>query len=515
MNFAKIFFASISILITLAYMFNIGYKYIFQHASARMRYGLTIAVFIFAGWFAMLFGIRVNGVTLLDLRFVPSIVAVLVFPSPWAIIGISSGIGVGRLFFGTDLSGWMGLLNMTLTGIVCAGLNVWMKRLTWRFVWKSAATILIVNLVYALLALFTMYVTKTMTISAYWNAIGAYVLPVRIVLCALFVFIIRDFQKEQLRVDELRTMNRLLRRQTSELRQAKRDVEEKARELLLASKYKSEFLANMSHELKTPLNSVILLSQLIRDNDEGRYEDDEVNYAELIHVAGNDLLQLINDILDLSKVEAGKMDVNFERVSVQELVSLLHLQFQPMADQKKLAFEADISPHVPDTLVTDALRVNQILRNLLVNAFKFTESGSVKLSVKPEGGAKAVESGRTGRRKAHTWNIAPWGRQLARPLPPQRVSFTVTDTGIGIEPEKQELIFEAFRQEDGAINRKYGGTGLGLSISLQLARLLGGSLKLQSEKHSGSSFTLSLPVKPPVKPNEDAAEQEEPRHAGI
>ncbi|MCQ6562474.1 ATP-binding protein [Paenibacillus mendelii] len=514
MNFAKTFFASISIMITLAYIFNIGYKYIFQHASVRVKYGLTIAVFIIGGWFAMLFGIRVHGVTLLDLRFVPSIVAVLVFPNPWVIIGISSGIGVGRLFFGTDLSAWTGVGNMILTGFACAALHIWLKRMTWRFVWKSAVTILIVNVVYALLAIFSMYVTKTMTITAYWNAIGVYVFPVRIVLCALFVFIIRDFQKEQLRVDELRTMNMLLRRQTSELRQAKRDVEEKARELLQASKYKSEFLANMSHELKTPLNSVILLSQLIHDNDEGRYEGDEVNYAELIHVAGNDLLQLINDILDLSKVEAGKMDVNFEQVSTHELVQLLHQQYLPLADQKKLAFETDISASVPVTLMTDALRVNQILRNLLVNAFKFTETGSVKLTVRLEGGAKAIESGQPGKGRTRTWNLASWGRHAARPIPPQRISFTVADTGIGIEPEKQELIFEAFRQEDGAINRKYGGTGLGLSISLQLARLLGGSLKLKSEKNKGSSFTLYLPMKPPVNPAEEVAEQAAVKRTG-
>jgi two-component system chemotaxis sensor kinase CheA len=153
-------------------------------------------------------------------------------------------------------------------------------------------------------------------------------------------------------------------------------------------------------------------------------------------------------------------------------------------------------------LQTDALRVNQILRNLLVNAFKFTEKGSVKLIVRVEGGSPTVEPGPHGRRRIRNWNPSSWGRPATRPLPPQRIAFTVTDTGIGIDSAKQQLIFEAFRQEDGAINRKYGGTGLGLSISLQLARLLGGSLTLRSAKGKGSSFTLHLPVRPPAAKTE-------------
>ena len=162
-----------------------------------------------------------------------------------------------------------------------------------------------------------------MTFYHYWHSIDMCVFPFRLVLSGLFIFIIRDFQKEQLRVDGLRTMNLLLRRQSRESRIAKREVEEKARELMLASKYKSEFLANMSHELKTPLNSIILLSQLIKDNEEERYEGEELRYADLINGAGNELLQLINDILDLSKVEAGKMDVFFEQVSLHDLIQIL------------------------------------------------------------------------------------------------------------------------------------------------------------------------------------------------
>jgi two-component system chemotaxis sensor kinase CheA len=177
---------------------------------------------------------------------------------------------------------------------------------------------------------------------------------------------------------------------------------------------------------------------------------------------------------------------------------MLHQQFLPMAEQNRLRFECDIAPNVPDTFISDELRLNQILRNLLVNAFKFTENGSVKLIVRPEMGTAAADNGAQGIRLIRMWNSVSWGvpGPVKRPIAVQRISFTVTDTGIGIDPEKQQMIFEAFQQEDGAINRKYGGTGLGLSISLQLARLLGGTLALKSVKGQGSSFTLHVPVKP-------------------
>ncbi|QYR21332.1 histidine kinase [Paenibacillus sp. sptzw28] len=498
MTIIKAFFANLSLLIALAYLFNLGYKYIFQHTSVKMKYGITVAVFIAAGWLAMIFGFKVEDINLLDLRFVPVIVAVLVFPNPSAIAIIGFGIGVGRLCMGHDATGWSGFLMMVVIGFAGMGLNVWLKRVNWRFLWKATIVVFGINAVDAIGAGVSFQIINVMPQYRLWHDLGFYAFPLRVLLSGLFIFIIRDFQKEQQLVDDLRTMNMLLRRQTRELRQAKREVEEKARELMLASKYKSEFLANMSHELKTPLNSIILLSQLILDNEEGRFEGEELRYADLIHIAGNDLLQLINDILDLSKVEAGKMDIAFEPVSLHDLVQMLYQQFLPVADQKKLVFETEITPSAPDTLQTDALRVNQILRNLLVNAFKFTEKGSVKLIVRLEGGSPTVEPGPHGRRRIRNWNPASWGRPATRPHPPQRIAFTVTDTGIGIDTAKQQLIFEAFRQEDGAINRKYGGTGLGLSISLQLARLLGGSLTLRSAKGKGSSFTLHLPVRPPA-----------------
>ncbi|WP_219835185.1 HAMP domain-containing sensor histidine kinase [Paenibacillus sp. R14(2021)] len=495
--FAKSLFANISLLIALAYMFDLGYRYLFQYASVRVKYGLTTAVLIIGGWLAMAFGLRVDGLLVLDLRFLPLIVAVLVFPVPPAIAIVGFGIGLGRLFMGVDEASIGAFINMTVLGLVSAWLSAWLRWKPWRFYAKSIITVMIINAVFALNATLVVAIVPNMPLADFWMKIGVYALPLRLLLSGLIVFIIRDFQKEQQRVDELRKMNMLLRRQTRELREAKRDVEEKAHELMLANKYKSEFLANMSHELKTPLNSIILLSQLLKENEEDRGGSEDLHYAELIYGAGNDLLQLINDILDLSKVEAGKMDVCIEPHSTHELVQTLYQQFLPVAGQKNLKFDVEIAPQVPEAIHTDALRVNQILRNLLVNAFKFTETGGVRLQVKVEGGLP-IEPSALKKRRLRNWNPVAWARPAVRMVSPQRVAFTVMDTGIGIEPDKQRLIFEAFRQEDGSINRNYGGTGLGLSISLSLTRLLGGTLSLESQKSEGSKFTLRLPAAAPM-----------------
>lgn len=475
-------------------MFDLGYRYLFQYAPMRVKYGITIAVFIIGGWLAMAFGLRVDGLLVLDLRFLPLIVAMLVFPSLSAIALIGFGIGIGRLFIGFDETAVASCANLIVLGLICTWMSAWLRWKPWSFLTKSIVAVVSVNVIFAITASLVIGLVSDMTVKAFWLEYGVYAFPLRLLLCGLMIFTIRDFQKEQQRVDELRKMNMLLRRQTRELREAKREVEEKARELMLANKYKSEFLANMSHELKTPLNSIIMLSQLMKESEEERGSGtEELQYAGLINGAGNELLQLINDILDLSKVEAGKMDIYMEPHSIEELVQTIHQQFLPIADQKGLTFETDISPQVPEAIVTDALRINQILRNLLANAFKFTESGSIILSVKAEGGVP-IEPGELRKRRLRSWNPVAWGRPAVRIVHPMRIAFSITDTGIGIEPEKQQLIFEAFRQEDGSINRKYGGTGLGLSISLQLARLLGGTLSLESQKGAGSKFTLRLPV---------------------
>jgi CheY-like chemotaxis protein/signal transduction histidine kinase len=239
------------------------------------------------------------------------------------------------------------------------------------------------------------------------------------------------------------------------------ELEKRARELQSASQYKSEFLANMSHELRTPLNSSLILAKLLADNPKGNLEAEQVKFAQSIYSAGNDLLNLINDILDISKVEAGKLDVRPESAHIARLTDSLDMLFKPLAQRKSLSFDITLEPGLPQALFTDRQRVEQILKNLLSNAFKFTDKGSVALTVSPHADG---------------------------------VAFAVRDSGIGIRKDQQDIIFEAFRQADGTTSRRYGGTGLGLSISRDLARMLGGSIGVSSEPGKGSTFTLVLPL---------------------
>nr|WP_095093939.1 response regulator [Pseudomonas sp. Irchel 3A5] len=250
-------------------------------------------------------------------------------------------------------------------------------------------------------------------------------------------------------------------RKNEELNIAQVELENRADELQRSSKYKSEFLANMSHELRTPLNSSLILAKLLAENPTENLTAEQVKFAESIYSAGNDLLNLINDILDISKVEAGKLDMRPENSSVSRLVEGLRNMFQPLALDKRLDFHVELQAGAPTMLYTDRQRLEQILKNLLSNAIKFTETGTVSMIVSRQPGAGIV--------------------------------FTVRDSGIGIAAEQQESIFEAFRQADGTTNRRYGGTGLGLSISRDLARLLGGSISVTSEPGQGSIFTLVLP----------------------
>ncbi|MEU7481719.1 HAMP domain-containing protein [Lentzea sp. NPDC042327] len=258
-----------------------------------------------------------------------------------------------------------------------------------------------------------------------------------------------------------------------EIEQARQQLEVRAQELTLASKYKSEFLANMSHELRTPLNSLLILAQLLAQNPSRNLTPKQVEYAGIIHSAGSDLLGLINDILDLSKIEAGKMDITPERVSLRRLLDYVEVTFRPLTSQKGLSFQLSTSPGTPPELVTDDTRLQQVLRNLLSNAVKFTETGGVELRI---GLADQDELPHAVR--AHG----------------QAIRFQVSDTGIGIAEHQLESIFGAFQQADGTTSRKYGGTGLGLSISREIAYLLGGSITAESTLGRGSTFTLYLPV---------------------
>ncbi|MEU6880263.1 HAMP domain-containing protein [Streptomyces sp. NPDC046712] len=271
----------------------------------------------------------------------------------------------------------------------------------------------------------------------------------------------------------LAAQNRDIEAKNLEIEQARQELEERAQQLSLASRYKSEFLANMSHELRTPLNSLLILAQLLAQNPTRNLTAKQVEYAGIIHSAGSDLLQLINDILDLSKVEAGKMDLNPERVELRQLLEYVEATFRPLTTQKNLAFSISTAPGVPVDLVTDDSRLRQVLRNLLSNAVKFTDRGSVELSIEP-----AADDELPG--TVHRGGAV--------------VAFRVKDTGIGIVPQHLEAIFGAFQQADGTTNRKYGGTGLGLSISREIAYLLGGALTAHSEPDMGSTFTLYLPV---------------------
>ncbi len=299
--------------------------------------------------------------------------------------------------------------------------------------------------------------------------------------------------------DELQTTNAeledkaaLLARQNEqveaknvEVEQAKIALEEKAEQLALTSKYKSEFLANMSHELRTPLNSLLILSKLLSDNSQGNLSDKQVEFARNIHDAGSDLLVLINDILDLSKIESGTVTLDISEMPLSSLRDQMDRTFAQLAQDKKLDFTVEIEPTLPRAMYTDDKRLQQIIKNLLSNAFKFTERGHVKLSVaRANGGWNAGND-----------HLNKSGQVLA---------FRVEDTGIGIPEEKQRIIFEAFQQADGTTSRKYGGTGLGLSISREITRLLGGELSVESMPGTGSVFTLYVPLNfsPTVQPSQ-------------
>jgi CheY-like chemotaxis protein/signal transduction histidine kinase/HAMP domain-containing protein len=294
--------------------------------------------------------------------------------------------------------------------------------------------------------------------------------------------LLKEQQEELQQVNEeleekaslLAEQNQKVEQKNREVEAARLSLEEKAEQLAISGKYKSEFLANMSHELRTPLNSLLILAKLLSDNKEKTLTTKQVEFAQTIYSSGTDLLSLINDILDLSKVEAGKMELDTADVPIQDISSFTKRTFEPVAHQKGLEFKVDIQPDVPPAIYTDGQRLQQVLKNLLSNALKFTERGSVTLTI------RKAEKGK---------------RFASRTLDEAEsvIAFAVQDTGIGIAKEKQQLIFESFQQADGTTSRKFGGTGLGLTISREIARLLGGEIRVDSTPGRGSTFTLFLP----------------------
>lgn len=466
MDIGAAFFTSITILITFTFLFNLIYKYVFQHTSDYLKQIAMIVGFIALGWLAMKFGVRYNGSAIFDLRNVPIIFATLVFRDPRTILAIGFGIALARFGInGMSASAFTAFCNISTLGIAGSILvGLYRRRPNWGYPVKAAISLLTIN---------ALQVGGILAYGAldrvnYATHILPYSLPATLLLGTFFLFIIRDFFLDQQRAVQLKATNEALEKRTSELLDSQKLLEEKAELILQASKYKSEFMANMSHELKTPLNSIILLSQMIGESEDGVSFEDNRRYANIIQASGEQLLHMINDILDLSKVEAGKMDIVLDFLSLSDTVELLHRQMKPLAEVKNLELRLQVNEDVPQTLLSDGLRLGQILRNLLINAVKFTDNGYVALLVSTERPVNGAGD--------------------------SQVVFTVKDTGVGIEKSKQELIFEAFRQEDGSINRRFGGTGLGLSISLQLATLLGGSLSLKSEKGEGSEFSLRLPI---------------------
>jgi HAMP domain-containing protein/signal transduction histidine kinase/DNA-binding response OmpR family regulator len=282
-------------------------------------------------------------------------------------------------------------------------------------------------------------------------------------------------EKLEQKAQQLADRNVEVEAKNQEIEEARRAVEEKATELALTSKYKSEFLANMSHELRTPLNSILILGQQLTENPDGNLSNKQVEFARTIHGAGTDLLNLISDILDLSKIESGTVSVDAEEVYFANLMEMIARPFRHEAENRRLLFEVVVSPNLDRSIITDSKRLQQVLKNLLSNAFKFTAEGGVRLTVSPA---------------ASGWSADHPTLRHA----PTVVAFEVSDTGIGIPAEKQRIIFEAFQQADAGTSRKYGGTGLGLAISRELANLLGGEIQLRSTPGRGSVFTLFLPL---------------------
>lgn len=330
MQFSKMFVLNMGMLITIAYLASVFYKYVVIRTSSRVKQISSVLVLIFAGWISTVFGFQLTDEVVFDLRYVPLIVAVLTYRQPYSVIIVGIGIGLSRLTFGITDATLAAVLNMSVLGVICAGLNIWMRRSNYRLIIKGILVTVIVNVVNSI----NIAIVGVIPATYFFSHIMPYTLPTGILLSLIFAFILRDFQNEQNRILLIQSTNRLLSVQKEELQKAQIVLEDRAKQLMIASQYKSEFLANMSHELRTPLNSVINFAQMISENADTMDQEDIVRFANMIDQSGQELLTLINDILDLSKVEAGRLDIVLEDISVAQLTEDAMSHFQLVAEKK-------------------------------------------------------------------------------------------------------------------------------------------------------------------------------------
>jgi signal transduction histidine kinase len=470
------FFQNISIMVSVMYLASLVYKFSVYRLSPAWKEALFILLAIGSGWITMRYGLVISDSARFDLRFMAIIVAPMFVRRQRSILIIGLGIGVGRLTFGLDLAAAVGFVNIIAMSLLCIAVVRWAERRKKGFYAKMTAIIVSIHLAHVVV----IALSGVLPPRFYLLHVAPGSIVLGLALSFGFVLIVRELtveaeRKFQLKVynDRLIEQNVIAEQRAAELQAAKKELEQKNEQLLLASRYKTDFLANMSHELRTPLNSMLALSQMLEDNPEGRLSSEEVRYASIIHSSGKDLLGMINEVLDLSKIEAGRMDLHITAFSVSDMLEHLNCSFGPLAAQRGLQFTVSEGAGVPGTIFADGQRLQQILQNMLSNALKFTERGRIGLSVYP---VECARGGSAGTARSERW-----------------LAFSVDDTGIGIPEDKREAIFEAFFQADGTISRQYGGTGLGLAISRRFAALMGGWIGLESEEGAGSRFTLYLP----------------------
>ncbi len=477
-QFLITFFTNISMMLLCMYLGSLIYKYAIYMFSSRTKEVLFVLLAIMCGWTTMKYGFRFTDGALFDLRFLVIIVAPMFVSSSLSILLIGLGVGLARLSFGINAASIVGCFNVIFMSLLCIVIVELAKRKQWSFNAKMIIVIFTVNTMNVVfIAVFGVLPKREYLLHL---APGSFLLS--LILSCLFTLLLREFNLEATRKQQLQRYNKKLREQyrisenkTGELLQAKVELEKKNEQVMLASRYKSEFLANMSHELRTPLNSMLVLSQLLEENSDGNLSADEVRYAQIIHTSGKDLLKLISEVLDMSKIESGHMDIHRTEYDITELLLYLNDFFEPLALQKNIQLKVERCEGVPEAIHADGQRILQILTNMLANAIKFSQDGRIVLKVYHEPYLQGIVNGE---------NIT--GEWLA---------FSVEDNGIGIPADKHISIFDAFQQVDGTTSRQFGGTGLGLSISKQFAELMDGFIGLESKVGEGSRFTLYLPWK--------------------